>query len=85
MRRCTHRSNTLLSGLDPVALDYYGSKHILLPLDGDRAKEHDPDSFPGLMDGLKDARDFINAHGGVKGKPTQLGDENIQVVSRSAV
>lgn len=81
----THRSNTLLSGLDPVALDYYGSKHILLPLGGDRAKEHNPDSFPGLMEGLKEARDFINAHGGVKGKPTQLGDENIQVISRSAV
>jgi hypothetical protein len=81
----THRSNILLAGLDPVALDYYGSKYILLPLGGDRAGEHDPDSFPGLINGLEGARDFINAHGGIKGEPTRLGDENIQVISRSAV
>jgi len=81
----THRSNILLAGLDPVALDYYGSKHILLPLGGDRAEEHDPDSFPGLINSLKGARDFINAHGGIKGEPSRLGDENLQVISRSAV
>ena len=81
----THRSDILLAGLDPVALDYYGSKHILLPLGGDRAEEHDPDSFPGLVNHLGGARDFINAHGGIKGEPTRLGDENIQVIPRSAV
>lgn len=80
----TNRSNILLAGMDPVALDYYGSKHILLPLGGDRAEEHDPDSFPGLMNSLKDARDFINAHGGIKGQPTRMEDENIQIASRSA-
>lgn len=77
----THRANTLLAGLDPVALDYYGSKHILLPLGGDRAEEHDPDSFSGLIDSLTDAQNFINANGGVKGMPTRQGDDNIEVVS----
>jgi len=81
----THRSDILLAGMDPVALDYYGSKHILLPLGGDRAEEHNPDSFPGLLNSLKDARDFINSHGGIKGEPARLGDENIQVISRDAV
>jgi hypothetical protein len=80
----TNRSNILLAGYDPVALDYYGSKHILLPLGGDRAEEHDPDSFPGLINHLTGARDFINSHGGIKGEPTRLGDDNIQVISRSA-
>ena len=42
----THRADTLLAGIDPVALDYYGSKHILYPLGGDRQEEHHPDRFP---------------------------------------
>jgi len=81
----THRSNVLLVGLDPVALDYYGSKHILLPLGGERATEHDPDSFPGLVTHINGARDIINAHGGVFGAPAHRGDDNIEVTARPAV
>jgi len=80
----TYRANVLLAGIDPVALDYYASKHVLLPLGGNGAQEHDPDSFAGLSNHLIGARDFINAHGGIKGKPAVLGDNNIEVISISA-
>ncbi|MBA7473194.1 hypothetical protein ES707_08529 [subsurface metagenome] len=80
----THRADILLAGTDPVALDYYGSKHILLPLGGDRAEEHDPDSFPGLINHLTGAQKFLNKNGGIKGKQSQQGDDNIKVISRRA-
>ncbi len=80
----THRTNTLLAGIDPVALDYYGSKYILLPLGGSRAPEHDPDSFSGLINHLTGARDFINNNGGIGGEPVRMGDENIEILSASA-
>jgi len=51
----THRANVLLAGHDPVALDYYASKHILLPLGGDRAADHDPEGSPGLVNHLTGA------------------------------
>lgn len=38
------RSRTILAGTDPVALDYYGAKHLILPFSGN-AKFHDPDSL----------------------------------------
>jgi hypothetical protein len=76
----TNRSNILLASTDPVALDYHGSKHVLLPLGGIYAHEHDPDSFAGLINHLEGARDFINANGGIGGKPTQMGDANIDVI-----
>jgi hypothetical protein len=77
----THRSNILLASTDPIALDYYGSKHVLLPLGGSHASEHDPDSYSGLINHLTGARDFINANGGIGGKDTQMGDANIDVIS----
>ncbi|MGD9345654.1 MAG: DUF362 domain-containing protein [Candidatus Aminicenantes bacterium] len=77
----TNRSNILLASSDPIALDYHGSKHVLLPLGGSLASQHDPDSFDGLINHLTGARDFINANGGIDGKPTQMGDENIDVIS----
>ena len=80
----TCRTNTLLAGIDPVALDYYAAKHIMLPLGGARASEHDPDSFSGLMNHLEGARDFINANGGIGGRLASLGDENIEVITASA-
>jgi hypothetical protein len=80
----TRRTNILLAGTDPVALDYYGSKHVLLPLGGSRAHEHDPDSFSGLINLLTGARDFINANGGIGGEPTHMGDDNIEVFSAMA-
>ncbi len=79
----TCRVNTLLAGFDPVALDYYASKHVLLPIGGSRAQEHDPDYFPGLQNHLLGAQDIINAGGGIQGKPTQVGDDNIEVISAS--
>jgi hypothetical protein len=80
----TYRTNILLAGTDPVALDYYGSKHVLLPRGGSRAHEHDPDSFSGLINHLTGARDFINAHGGIGGELTHVGDDNIEVFPVSA-
>ncbi len=80
----TRRTNILLAGTDPVALDYYASKHILLPLGGSRAQEHDPDSFPGLITHLTGAQDFINDNGGIDGEPARMGDDNIEVLSASA-
>jgi hypothetical protein len=67
-----------------VALDYYGSKYVLLPLGGNRAHGHDPDSFPGLIDHLTGAQDFINANGGIGGEPARMRDDNIEVFSASA-
>ena len=80
----THRADVLLAGIDPVALDYYAAKYVLHPLGGTRAAEHDPDRFAGLHDHLAGASDFINANGGIAGRATQMGDENIQVLAASA-
>jgi hypothetical protein len=81
----TRRCNTLLAGLDPVALDYVASKHVLAPLGGSFASEHDPDAFPGLVRMLADAETVINAAGGIGGAPVRRGDANIAVVARNAV
>lgn len=79
----TRRCNVLLGGLDPVALDYHAARHVLLPLGGSQAAQHDPDSFSGLVSLLKGAQDFINANGGIHGVPTRQGDANIQLISAS--
>jgi len=81
----THRYNNLLAGFDPVALDYWGSKHLLYPLGGDRQQYHDPDSDSGLINHLHGARDVINAAGGINGQPAVVGDENIRVISTPEV
>ena len=39
-----YNTKTILAGTDPIALDYYACKHIMLPLGGENADEHDPDS-----------------------------------------
>jgi uncharacterized protein (DUF362 family) len=80
----THRANVLLAGMDPVALDYHASKHVLLPVGGSRAHMHNPDSFPGLINHLGGAQAFINTNGGIAGMPAVQGDENVEVVTRSA-
>jgi uncharacterized protein (DUF362 family) len=80
----THRANTLLAGTDPVALDYYGSKHILYPLGGPYKYRHNPDTDPGLINHLTGAQNFINNSGGIFGEQAQIGDENIEVLSASA-
>lgn len=79
----TRRCNILLAGLDPVAMDYYASKHILLPLGGSLRTRHDPDEYSGLSSMLSGARHFINTNGGIGGSPAQSGDANIEVVTRS--
>ena len=80
----THRADTLLAGFDPVALDYYASKHILYPLGGAFDGEHDPDSSPSLVNHLNRAIDIINSNGGIEGKEVQKGDENIAVLAAAA-
>ncbi len=80
----TYRSNTLLAGIDPVALDYYGGKHILNPLGGPYQSRHDPDTYPGLISHLSGAQELINNAGGIWGEPAQMGDENIEVLSATA-
>jgi len=80
----TVRTNTLLASIDPVALDYHASKHILFPQGGVYANQHDPDSFSGLINHLSGAQEFINNNGGIEGKMTNRGDENIDVLSANA-
>ena len=80
----TYRAGTLLAGIDPVALDYYASKHVLQPLGGVFEDEHNPDSFQGLIDHLTGALNFINANGGIGGEDVHLGDGNIELFSASA-
>lgn len=40
-------ARTLLASVDPVALDYYAAKHVLLPLGGSQAKFNNPDWHAG--------------------------------------
>lgn len=77
----TERMNMLLAGLDPVALDYHGSKHILYPLGGEQDHWHNPDNYAGLINHLTGAQQFLNEQGGIRGLSTKQGDENIQVIS----
>jgi uncharacterized protein (DUF362 family) len=80
----TYRQDTLLAGIDPVALDYYASKHVLYPLGGSYENEHNPDLYPGLINHLSGARDFINTNGGIGGEDVRMKDENIEVLAASA-
>jgi len=41
------QTKTVLASRDPVALDYWGAKHILLPLGGSQARYNDPDWIDG--------------------------------------
>lgn len=40
-------TKTVLASTDPVALDYFAGKHILLPLGGSKSKYNDPDNKDG--------------------------------------
>ena len=79
------RQNILLAGHDPVAIDYYASKHILLPLGGENAANHDPDRNPRLVNVYRQAQETINASGGVRGRKSKNGDENIELISTSGL
>ncbi len=58
----TTRTNQLMAGQDPVALDFCAAKHILYPVD--RNPRHHP-RFSGIDQWLVDARDTINRRGGL--------------------
>jgi hypothetical protein len=58
----TVRANRIAASQDPVALDYWSAKNILYPIDGN--DRHHP-AFPGINAWLRDARDTINAAGGL--------------------
>ena len=57
----THRSDALIAGQDPVALDYWAAKNVLYPIDSN--ERHHPD-FAGIDAWLTGARDLIAARGG---------------------
>lgn len=80
----TTRTDILLAGLDPVALDYYTSKHILYPIGGSKQSRHNPDTHSGLINHLTGAQDYINTHGGIRGESVNQGDANIEVITRVA-
>jgi hypothetical protein len=79
----TTRMNMLVGGLDPVAIDAWAARHILLPISGDPA--HDPD-LPGLFRSyLTVARDAINAAGGLRGSlPVTMDESLIDVTHQDA-
>ena len=73
----TTRLNQLLASVDPVALDYWASKNLLYPIDGN--VEHHPDKFDALRNYLVQARDVINSGDGVGGLKVTLDESNINV------
>lgn len=83
--RTTTRCNTLLAALDPVALDYWAARHVLLPAGGWAAEEHDPDLSPVLRSDLAHAQQVLNAFGGIAGQPCRYGDASTNLVARSAL
>ncbi len=77
------RLDRLAASLDPVAIDYWAGKRVLYPVD--RNPEHDPDGFAVFRDCLRDARETINANGGLCGRMVTYGDRNTDVVTYEAV
>jgi hypothetical protein len=81
----TSRENILLAGHDPLAIDFYANKHILLPLGGNNAAAHDPENNLRLVNAYKDAQTVINDAGGIRGRQVHIGDANIRVVTVGAL
>ncbi|MFC1736719.1 DUF362 domain-containing protein [Candidatus Hydrogenedentota bacterium] len=78
----TVRTNMLLSGFDPVALDYWASKYVLYPTQND--PDHDPDRAGGLRTFLQQALDRINGtYGVVDGMPATMSDTDITTLETS--
>ncbi len=75
----TTRLDQLLASLDPVALDYWASKHVLYPIDGN--EEHHPDEYQPLRNYLTQVRDQVNAEGGISGHEVTLDESLIDVHS----
>jgi hypothetical protein len=81
----TSRQNVLLAGHDPLAIDYYANRHILLPLGGNSAEAHDPDNNPRLVSVYRQAQETINAAGGIRGRKVIADATHIRVVSTDAM
>jgi hypothetical protein len=75
----TTRLNQLLASLDPVALDYWATKHLLYRIDNN--DEHHPDKFGVLQRHLIQARDLINSEGGANGHDVTLDESEINVLT----
>jgi hypothetical protein len=75
----TARLNQLLASLDPVALDYWATKHLLYPIDNN--DEHHPDRFALLRRHLIQARDLISSEGGINGHEVTLDESEIDVLT----
>lgn len=58
----TFRANQILASQDPVALDYWAAKYTFYPINNNA--RHHP-NFPGINQWLTQARDIINARGGL--------------------
>ena len=58
----TFRTNTLVAGQDPVALDYWAARNVIYPIDNN--PRHLP-TFDGIKAWLVQARDIINLRGGL--------------------
>ncbi len=74
----TKRLDQVLASLDPVALDYWASKHLLYPIDGN--EEHNPDEYQPLRSYLAQVRDMVNAEGGLSGREVTLDESHIDVM-----
>ena len=73
----TTRLDQLLASIDPVALDYWASKHLLYPIDNN--DEHHPDKFTVLRNHLTQAKDLVSSEGGINGHKVTLNESEINV------
>jgi hypothetical protein len=64
------RTRTILAGIDPVALDYYGAKYLVYPLSKNR-EHHDPDNPKSSI------RRFLNLASETSGEGA-LDEQNIR-------
>ena len=76
----TIRLNQLLASIDPVALDYWTTRHLFYPIDNN--VEHHPNRFPVLRDSLIQAQEVINAAGGINGHEVTMDESNINVITK---
>jgi hypothetical protein len=84
----TFRANQIMASQDPVALDYYGAKNILYPIDGNH--RHHPE-FAGIHKWLVNARttmnsfeDLYNPDKGILIDRVTFNEEKVQVHSSNA-
>jgi uncharacterized protein (DUF362 family) len=75
------RTNKLFASTDPLALDYWVSKHVLFPLS--RNPLHNPDEpLKFRMKTLLPAKEEFEQCDGIKGRPVNMNDEDIIVYRR---